>query len=190
MAAGGRLSIDERRNQLIDAGAALFAARSYDDVVMDHVAEKAGISRALLYRHFPAKRDLFAAVYQRAAEQLLAASDIDPTKPLTDQVAAGLDAHFDYFEQNRKTVLSANRTLAGDPTVQTIITDELTVLRQRMLAAAVRGDPKAVSSVLMGWLVFVRTLSVDWLATGSMSRTELRETCLGALLGALTPFAD
>ena len=31
---------------------------------MQHVADAAGISRALLYRHFPTKRDLFAAVYR------------------------------------------------------------------------------------------------------------------------------
>lgn len=34
---------------------------------MDEVAQRAGVSRGLLYRHFPTKHDLFAAVYRRAA---------------------------------------------------------------------------------------------------------------------------
>jgi len=69
----------------------------------------------LLYRHFPGKRELFAAVYRRASDDLLAASPVVPDLPLAGQVAAGLDAHLDYFVANRRTVLAANRTLAGDP---------------------------------------------------------------------------
>ena len=184
-----RLSAEERRGLVLDAGAALFAERAYDDVLMDDVAERAGISRALLYRHFPSKRELFAGVYVRAAAQLLDASPVDPAKPLPEQVRAGLDAHFDWFEANRLTVLAANRTLAGDPTVQAIITDELTVLRDRLVVALdVTGERRELlSAVLMSWLVFVRALTVEWLSTGAGTREEVLEVCTGALLGAINP---
>lgn len=42
----------------------------------------------------------------------------------------------------------------------------------------------------MSWLVFVRTLCVEWLTHQTFSRTELREMCVGALLGALRPVMD
>lgn len=156
---------------------------------MEDVAQRAGVSRALLYRHFPTKRDLFAAIYQQAADRLLEVTALDPSVPLAEQVTAGLDAHIDYFIENRNTVLAANRVLAGDPVIQAIISDELAVLRQRMLDLTPLDDQRReiVSAVLMSWLVFVRTLCVDWLANQSAPRDELRDICSGALLGALVP---
>src|SRR5664279_500837 len=164
-----RLTREERRRDLIEVGAQLFAANAYDDVLMEDVADRAGVSRALLYRHFPSKRDLFGAVYELAAEQLVAATELDDTRPLTEQVAAGLDAHIDYFIANRNTVVAANRVLAGDPTIQAIISDELAVIRARLVDAIGVERRDAVSSVLMSWLVFVRVLCVEWLEHESMS---------------------
>jgi AcrR family transcriptional regulator len=182
-----RLPPDERRQELVEVGARLFARSPYDDVTMDEVAGTGGVSRALLYRYFPSKRDLFAAVYQQAADRLLAVSTFDPDAPVADQLAAGLDAHLDYFVAHRLTVLAANRVLAGDPTIQAIISDEMAELRRRLLETmAVEGASRElVASVIMSWLVFVRTLCVDWLTTPTCSRTEIREACLGALVGAL-----
>jgi hypothetical protein len=44
-----------------------------------------------------------------------------------------------------------------------------------------------VSAVLKSWLVFVQILVVDWLTEQTCSRTELRDICVGAVLGALRP---
>lgn len=177
---------------LLDAGAKLFAERPYDGVLMEDVAAAAGVSRALLYRHFPSKHDLFAAVYELASDQLLIATTFDADAPLANQLAAGLDTHFDYFEANANSVLAANRVLAADPTIQAIITGELGELRNRMLdAMRLEGRLRATaSSILMSWLTFVRALTVDWLENGTLTRTEMRETSLGALLGALRPIID
>ncbi|WP_431969264.1 TetR/AcrR family transcriptional regulator [Nocardia sp. bgisy134] len=184
-----RLSPDERRRLLVAAGAELFAARAYDTVLMEDVAAAAGVSRALLYRHFPSKRDLFAAVYQQAADRLLVATELDAETPLRDQLAAGLDAHLDYFEANARTVIAANRMLAGDPTIQSIISGELDELRGRLLnvMGLSEAERAAASSVLMSWLTFVRVLTVDWLEHRAMSRNDVRDISVGALLGALEP---
>ncbi|MEU6863511.1 helix-turn-helix domain-containing protein [Streptomyces sp. NPDC046876] len=188
-----RLSPAERRAQLLDVAARLFAAHRYDDVLMEDVAERAGVSRALLYQHFPNKRDLFAALYRQVAEQLLARTRLDPADTLVEQLTEGLDAHIAYFDENSNTVLAANRVLAGDPLVQTIITDELDALRERLLGVLPLADAtsrEAVSGVLKSWLVFVQVLCVDWLTQTTRqrcTRTELRDVCIGALLGAIRP---
>lgn len=184
-----RLTPEERRRLLIDAGERLFAERAYDDVLMEDVAAAAEVSRALLYRHFPSKRDLFAAVYERAAQQLLVDTPLDSETPFIEQLAAGLDTHFDYFEANAHSVVAANRQLAGDPIIQAIIWGELGELRYRILdRLGVQGkDRELGSSVLMGWLTFVRVVSVDWLDNRSCPRDQLRDICVRALLGALEP---
>ncbi|MFH8342632.1 TetR/AcrR family transcriptional regulator [Streptomyces sp. AM6-12] len=185
-----RLSPAERRTQLLAVGARLFAARPYDDVLMEEVAEAAGVSRALLYRHFPSKNALFAAVYQQAADRLLAETRLDPADSLMDQLVQGMEVHLDYFVANRHAVLAANRVLAGDPVIQTIMANELDALRTRLLALLPLADEsahEAVSGVLKSWLVFVQVLCVDWLTHGTCTRTQLRDVCIGAVLGALRP---
>jgi AcrR family transcriptional regulator len=185
-----RLSPDQRRAELLELGAALFADRAYEQVEMAEVAARAGVSRALVYRYFPAKRDFFAAVFARAGEQLLAASPIDPALPLPDQVEAGLDAHFDYFRRHARTILTANRgAMAGDPVVQGLIAAELGTLRNRVLDAVdLDGRARArVAVALGGWLSFVRAASLDWLEQETISQAELKEICLGALAGAVGP---
>ncbi|NEW54560.1 TetR/AcrR family transcriptional regulator [Nocardia cyriacigeorgica] len=187
-----RLAPEERRRLLLDAGAHLFAERPYDAVLMEDVAAAAGVSRALLYRHFPNKRDLFAAVYERAAANLLVATEFDTSRPLAEQLAAGLDAHFDYFEANAHSVIAANRVLATDPTIQAIISGELGELRTRLLDVLGAHDQlrEATSAVLMTWLTFVRVLTIEWLENRSLTRQQLHQVSVGALLGALDPLLD
>lgn len=156
---------------------------------MEAVAEEAGISRALLYRYFPGKRALFAAVYQRAADRLLDSIRFDPDAPLEEQIVGGLDAHFDYFLANRNAVLAANQTLATDPVVQGIINSELEALRDR-ITDAVALDSVArqrFSAIVISWLAFVRVLCVQWLAEQSFTRDELRTVCVDALNAVLPP---
>lgn len=185
-----RLTPTDRRAQLLAVGARLFATHPYADVLMEEVADQAGVSRALLYRHFPSKQTLFAAVYQQAADQLLAETRLDPADSLLEQLIQGMDVHLDYFVANRNAVLAANRVLAGDPVIQTIMTNELDALRTRLLAVLPLADDDvrgAVSGVLKSWLVFVQILCVDWLTQETCTRTQLRDVCVGAILGALRP---
>jgi AcrR family transcriptional regulator len=178
-----RLAPQLRRDHVVDAAERVFAERPYEEITMDVVAEEAGISRALLYRHFPGKSALFAAVYQRAADRLLDSIDLDPNTPLEGQIVAGLDAHFDYFLANRHAVLAANQTLATDPVVQGIINSELDALRDR-ITAAVDLDHVArqrLSALVISWLAFVRVLCVQWLAEQNFTRDELRDICVNAL---------
>ncbi|WP_406839612.1 TetR/AcrR family transcriptional regulator [Streptomyces sp. AHU1] len=185
-----RLAPADRRAQLLAVGARLFAAHAYADVLMEEVAEEAGVSRALLYRHFSSKHALFAAVYQQAADQLLAETRLDPADSLVEQLVQGMDVHLDYFVANRNAVLAANRVLAGDPVIQTIMTNELDALRARLMGVLPLADEsarEAVSGVLKSWLVFVQVLCVDWLTHETCTRTQLRDVCIGAVLGALRP---
>jgi AcrR family transcriptional regulator len=183
-----RLPPSQRRTELVEAATKEFAAKPYQDVLMTDIATRAEVSRALLYQYFPAKRDLFAAVYQHAASELVAASTFDPDLSLIDQVLAGLDAHFDFFEAHTRTVLVANRgEMAGDPVIETIINDQLTQLRQVMLdAMGLKGRARQMASTaLYGWLAFVRAVCVDWLAEQILTRNEVRDMCVRSLLAAL-----
>ena len=61
-----RLTVDERREQLVRLGVDIFSERPYDEVSIDGIAAAAGISKGLLYHYFPSKRDFYVAVVATA----------------------------------------------------------------------------------------------------------------------------
>jgi AcrR family transcriptional regulator len=58
------------RGALIAAARELFAARGYAAVGTEEIVRRAGVTRGALYHHFPAKPDLFRAVYERVEQEL------------------------------------------------------------------------------------------------------------------------
>ncbi|HTE68967.1 MAG TPA: helix-turn-helix domain-containing protein [Actinomycetes bacterium] len=68
-----RLRRAERREQLLAAATQAFARTGFAATSLDDIAEAAGISRVLLYRHFESKTDLYRAVLDRAITRLTAA---------------------------------------------------------------------------------------------------------------------
>lgn len=60
----------ERRGRLLDAAARVFSRHSYDDASMDEIAHEAHVGKPTLYRYFPSKDALFAAVFVEALDAL------------------------------------------------------------------------------------------------------------------------
>jgi len=67
-----RMRRGDRREQILTMATAAFAAQGFAATSVDDVAEAAGISRAILYRHFESKADLYRAVISRARGRLAA----------------------------------------------------------------------------------------------------------------------
>ncbi|MGH3722067.1 MAG: TetR/AcrR family transcriptional regulator [Pseudonocardiaceae bacterium] len=63
-----RLSSRARRGELLDAALREFSSRGYYLTQMEHVAAAAGVSKALVYQHFPSKEELFAAVTEQVVQ--------------------------------------------------------------------------------------------------------------------------
>ncbi len=69
---GTRLPRRARRNQLLGAAQEVFVAQGYHSAAMDDIAERAGVSKPVLYQHFPGKLDLYLALLDQHCESLLA----------------------------------------------------------------------------------------------------------------------
>ena len=67
---GVRLHSSARRDALLDAALALVRANGAHVVSMEAVAERAGVSRPLVYKHFANRDELLAAAYRREASKL------------------------------------------------------------------------------------------------------------------------
>jgi AcrR family transcriptional regulator len=95
---GGRLPRRERRAQLLDSALKVFVAQGYHAAAMDDIAERAGVSKPVLYQHFPGKLDLYLALLDAACDdvidncrQALAATHDNKTR-----VAAAMAAFYAY----------------------------------------------------------------------------------------------
>jgi AcrR family transcriptional regulator len=169
-------------------GAAMFAEKPYEDVQMEDIAERAGVSRSLLYHHFSSKRDLYIAIFTRASDRFLTRVSHDPQRPLAQQLSAGLEAHIQSFVDHPFEAVTINRgALSDDPAIQAIISQELNVVGQRLtdklVAQGYRRD--VIEIAVEGWLAFVRAACVKWIQSQNISRAELTKMCLGAFDCAL-----
>ena len=166
----------------------MFAEKPYEDVFVEDIAARAGVSRALLYHYYPTKRDLYVAIFKRATSRLLAHFSADPQLPLAQQLAIGLQAHIQSFVDHPFEAVTINRgALSDDPAVQAIIAEELNVVGQHLIDKLVaEGCLRGVTEIAVeGWLAFVRAACVKWIQSQNISRADLTEMCLRAFDCAL-----
>jgi AcrR family transcriptional regulator len=85
-----RLARADRREALLDAALALVAAGDVDGVSIESVADRAGVSRPLVYKHFANRTDILTAVYLREAAQLHAdlSADVQSSTTTEDKYRA------------------------------------------------------------------------------------------------------
>jgi AcrR family transcriptional regulator len=93
-----RLPRHERRRQLLDAALEVFVSQGYHAAAMDDIAERAGVSKPVLYQHFPGKLELYLALLDRSVDELVATvrDALESTTDNKQRVAATFTAYFEY----------------------------------------------------------------------------------------------
>ncbi|WP_428339048.1 TetR/AcrR family transcriptional regulator [Mycobacterium sp.] len=178
-----RLNPQQRREHLLDTAAAMFAERSYDDVLVEDIAANAGVSRALAYQYFSSKPDIDVALFKRASGRFFARVTPNPELPLAEQLATALEAHIESSVNNPIDAGTITRSaLSDDPAIQAVVAEQLDVVGQRLVEKLVaEGRPPGVSEIAAeGWLAFVRAACVKWIGSRTISHEELTEICLQA----------
>jgi AcrR family transcriptional regulator len=183
-----RLDVDERRRQLLELGTELFTKHSYGELSMAQIAREAGISKALLYHYFPSKRDFFVATLERAAEELRARTEPDPSKPPLEQLTGSLDGYLELIEENSASYEKLIESATTVAEVRELIDDVRELTAQRILAGITpegQTPPPTVRAAVRAWLWFMDGVCLDWVRERDFSRRELREMLLGTLIGAI-----
>src|SRR3954471_19361707 len=92
-----RLPRSARRKQLLEAAQEVFVAQGYHAAAMDDIAERAGVSKPVLYQHFPGKLELYLALLDTHCDTLVRkVRDAMAATPDNKQRVAG--AMHAYFE--------------------------------------------------------------------------------------------
>src|ERR1700759_215157 len=83
----------------------VFVARGYHAAAMDEIADRAGVSKPVLYQHFPGKQDLYLALLDESVERLIeaVAAAIRSTTENRQRVNATFAAYFGYVAEHSGT---------------------------------------------------------------------------------------
>ena len=191
-----RLSPDDRRNELLALGAEVFGQRPYDEVRIDEIAERAGVSRALMYHYFPDKRAFFAAVVRAEGERLFEATNTppEPGQTLFAQVRAGVLAYLHYDEGHPHGAWAAYMGMGrSDPVLRGIedidndrqanrIIGRITDAVGGAMGADVERDLRAT---IYGWLAFTFEMCRQRLLDPSPDADLIADLCAHGLLDAV-----
>ncbi|GGJ98137.1 TetR family transcriptional regulator [Pilimelia anulata] len=97
-----RLPRSARRKQLLAAAQEVFVAQGYHAAAMDDIAERAGVSKPVLYQHFPGKLELYLALLDTHCEAIIdgvhAAMRVQSENK--GRVHAAVGAYFDFVDHD------------------------------------------------------------------------------------------
>jgi AcrR family transcriptional regulator len=175
-----RLSVEERRGQLITTAQRLFARHDPEDVSLDDVAREAGVSRPLVYRYFPGgKQQLYEAALRGAAEDLQLCFAEPAEGPLTRRLANALDRYLAFVEEHDEGFTAL---LKGGSVVETSRTTAIVDQVRRAAAGqllqhmGVREPGRMLRMAVRTWITSVEAASLIWLdEEKSPPVQELRE---------------
>ncbi|MBY9075443.1 TetR/AcrR family transcriptional regulator [Nocardioides sp. WL0053] len=87
-----------RRAQLLDSALGVFVAQGYHAAAMDDIADRAGVSKPVLYQHFPGKLELYLALLDQSCDTIIDATReaLKSTEDNKQRVAATMHVFYDY----------------------------------------------------------------------------------------------
>lgn len=176
---GGRLPRRERRVQLLDAALGVFVAQGFHAAAMDDIADRAGVSKPVLYQHFPGKLDLYLALLDTSCDAIISGcrEALEATQDNKQRVAATVDAFYTYVAHDAGAFrLVFESDLTNEPAVREQV-DRVTADCATMIAAVIADDtglPAGASRLLAVSLVGMAQVSARfWLTeAGGLERQE------------------
>jgi AcrR family transcriptional regulator len=166
---GTRLPRSARRKQLLGAAQEIFVAQGYHAAAMDDIAERAGVSKPVLYQHFPGKLDLYLALLDQSCDQIIssAARALEATEDNKQRVTATMHAFYDYVADDEGAFrLVFESDLTNEPAVRARV-DRVTTECAKLIAHVISDDtglPEEQSQLLAVSLVGMGQVSARfWL---------------------------
>ena len=184
-----RLSPEARRAQLIELGVEMLATRTLDELSVELIAAKAGISRGLLFHYFASKQEFHLEVARAAAAEMIARTEPDPELPPVEALRQALSAFVSYVEENPDNYTSLVRGAASGDADMRAIFDATRATMANRIVTVVGGlglalGPRADLAV-HGWVAFAEECVIRWI--GTLPTPELDRDALLELLTKSLP---
>jgi AcrR family transcriptional regulator len=173
--------------QLLGAAREVFVAHGYHAAAMDEIAERAGVSKPVLYQHFPGKRDLYLALLAEHTQQLIDAVRfaLTSTEENKQRVAATLAAYFSFIDSESEAfLLIFESDLTNDGDVRALV-DQVSSECSAMFADVIGQDTglaREEAELLAVALAGMAQVSARyWLQTGRAVPREAADRLISQL---------
>ncbi len=176
---GARMPRRERRAQLLESALEVFVAQGYHAAAMDDIADRAGVSKPVLYQHFPGKLELYLALLDTSCDTIIDScrQALQSTQDNRQRVEATIDVFFEYVGQDTGAFrLVFESDLTSEPAVREHV-ERVTTECATMIAEVIRDDtglPDPASRLLAVSLVGMAQVSARfWLTeAGGISKSD------------------
>jgi AcrR family transcriptional regulator len=182
-----RLPRPARRKQLLGAAREVFVAQGYHAAAMDEIAERAGVSKPVLYQHFPGKLELYLALLDQSVADFLGAvsAALASTSDNRERVPATFRAFFDYVSYADEAFrLVFESDLSNEPAVRARLEQAITECAE-MVSEFIREDAgvsDAEADLLgMGLVGMAQVGARYWLSTERAIGQQTAENLLAKL---------
>jgi AcrR family transcriptional regulator len=184
---GQRMPRSVRRAQLLEAAQAAFVESGYHAAAMDEIADRAGVSKPVLYQHFPGKLELYLALLDTQSQLLekLVRDALGSTADNKERVYAAIRAYFDFVSREGAAFrLIFESDLTNESAVRNRL-DEIGLVCADAVAEVIAEDtdmPEAEASLLGMALTGLAQVSArHWLAQGPVIPQEEAARLVGTL---------
>jgi AcrR family transcriptional regulator len=174
-----RMSGKERREQLLDVGRTLFADKGFDGTSVEEIAEKAGVSKPVVYEHFGGKEGLYAVVVDREVRRLLdritASLDGDHPRLLLEQAAGALLEYVEKETDGFRILVRDSPVASSAGTFASMISDIASQV-EHVLAAEFKArdyEPKLAALYSQALVGMVALTGQWWLDARKPKREEV-----------------
>jgi AcrR family transcriptional regulator len=160
-----RLTPDERRAQLVALGVAALAHAPLEDVTIELLSERAGVSRALLFHYFGSKQGMHHAIVLTARDAMLHATEPTPGLAPLDRLRDTLARVVSFVREHPATFYSLVRGAAsGSPEVRELVEEARHAQAERAVAVFLElGEPdtRRLRIALRAWVAMAEQEMVD-----------------------------
>ena len=139
---GGRMPRDARRAQLLESALGVFVAQGYHAAAMDDIADRAGVSKPVLYQHFPGKLELYVALLDQSCDTIIDATRValESTPDNKQRVTATMHVFYDYVANAHGAFrLVFESDLTNEPAVRERV-DRVTTECASLIAHVIHDD--------------------------------------------------
>jgi AcrR family transcriptional regulator len=170
-----------RRVQLLESALQIFVAQGYHAAAMDDIAERAGVSKPVLYQHFPRKLDLYVALLDGACDEAVAnvRQALASTTDNEERVAASTAAFYAYVSDPAAAFrLVFESDLTSEPEVRKRV-DRVTLQCADLIAEVIADDtglPPDVAQLLAAALVGMNQVSARFWLESDPNITQKQAT--------------
>ncbi len=183
----GRLPRRARRAQLLEVALEVFVEQGYHAASMDEIAERAGVSKPVVYQHFPGKLDLYLALLETSCDEVVAEvkKALASTTDNRRRVEATMELWYRYVaDQGAAFRLVFESDLTNDPDVREQV-DRVVRESAEAIAEVIREDaglPQDAAYLLAVSLVGMGHVGArNWLSESSSVSQEDAVRLVGRL---------